>query len=65
MRISYVICDQENDFMKGWFYEWNDFNQLGQLIVPDLFVKVQTFWEGHKILRNLYLTFVLCSASQN
>ena len=28
-------------------------------------VKVQIFWEGHKILRNLHLTFVLCSASQS
>ena len=27
--------------------------------------KVYIFWEGHKILRNLHLTFVLCSASQN
>ena len=27
-------------------------------------IKVQIFWEGHKILRNLHLTFVLCSASQ-
>ena len=27
--------------------------------------KVHTFWEGHTILRNLHLTFVLCSASQN
>ena len=27
--------------------------------------KVHIFWEGHKILRNLHLTFVLCSASQN
>ena len=27
-------------------------------------VKVHIFWEGHKILRNLHLTFVLCSASQ-
>ena len=26
--------------------------------------KVHIFWEGHKILRNLHLTFVLCSASQ-
>ena len=25
--------------------------------------KVHIFWEGHKILRNLHLTFVLCSAS--
>ena len=29
-----------------------------------LFHKVHIFWEGHKILRNLLLTFVLCSASQ-
>ena len=28
------------------------------------FLKVHIFWEGHKILRNLHLTFVLCSASQ-
>ena len=26
--------------------------------------KVHIFWEGPKILRNLHLTFVLCSASQ-
>ena len=26
--------------------------------------KVHTFWEGHKTLRNLHLTFVLCGASQ-
>ena len=26
--------------------------------------KVHLFWEGHKILQNLHLTFVLCSASQ-
>ena len=28
------------------------------------FIKVHIFWEGHKIFRNLHLTFVLCSASQ-
>ena len=27
--------------------------------------KVHIFWEGHKILRNLHLTFVLWSANQN
>ena len=27
-------------------------------------IKVHIFWEGHKILQNLYLTFGLCSASQ-
>ena len=27
-------------------------------------IKVYIFWEGHKILRNLHLNFVLCSASQ-
>ena len=26
--------------------------------------KVHIFWEGHKILRNLHLSFVLCSGSQ-
>ena len=27
------------------------------------YCKVHIFWEGHKILQNLHLTFVLCSAS--
>ena len=27
-------------------------------------IKVHIFWEGHKILQNLHLTFVICSASQ-
>ena len=27
--------------------------------------KVNIFWEGHKILGNLHLIFVLCSANQN
>ena len=27
-------------------------------------IKVHIFWEGHKILRNLHLLFVLCTASQ-
>ena len=26
--------------------------------------QVHTFWEDHKILQNLHVTFVLCSASQ-
>ena len=30
----------------------------------DLKGKVHAFWEGLKILQNLHLTFVLCSASQ-
>ena len=29
-----------------------------------MFKFIYVFWEGHKILRNLYLTFVLWSASQ-
>ena len=36
--------------------------------LPDIFkkrvIKVHIFWEGNKILQNLHLTFVLCSASQ-
>ena len=27
-------------------------------------IKVHKFWEGHKILRNLYLTFDCCTHSQ-
>ena len=39
------------------------------LFSPEFFVhmqlgKVHIFWEGHKILQNLPLTFVLCCASQ-
>ena len=26
-----------------------------------IYIKVHIFWEGHKILQNLHLTFVLCS----
>ena len=33
--------------------------------VVSYYFKVHIFWEGHKILRNLHLTFGLCSASQN
>mgnify|MGYP006864198437 CR=1 FL=1 len=34
-------------------------------IIPIIqFDKVHVFWEGHKILRTLHLTFVLCSANQ-
>ena len=29
-----------------------------------IFSKVQIFWEAHKILQNLHLTFSLCSVSQ-
>ena len=34
-----------------------------QLFLSHEYVKVHRFWEGHKILPNLHLTFVLCSAS--
>ena len=27
-------------------------------------IKVHIFWEGHKILQNIHLTYVLCSARQ-
>ena len=42
-------------------------NNLLQIFkhIPDhmmVFFKVRVFLEGHKILRNLHLTFVLCSA---
>ena len=29
-----------------------------------MYFKVRIFWEGHRILRNLHLNFVLCTASQ-
>ena len=41
------------------YFVWN--STLEFLIVS---CKVHILWEGHKILRNLHLNFVLCSASQ-
>ena len=38
---------------------WSEYFYISNLVV-----KVHIFWEGHKILRNLHPTFVLCSASQ-
>ena len=35
-----------------------------QFFWKTIFDKDHIFWEGHKIFRNLHLTFVLCSASQ-
>ena len=42
------------------------FKVLNAKLFPmDQFIhKVYTFWEGHTIMRNLHLTFALCSASQ-
>ena len=39
---------------------------VGKMIRPfrPILGKVHIFWEGHKLLRNLHLTFVLCRASQ-
>ena len=39
---------------------WNRIRVLMLLLC----CKVPIFWEGHKILQNIHLTFVLCSASQ-
>ena len=47
--------------------QWNLFVKnirLGDQLFYVTFFEVYIFWEGHKILRNLHLTFVLCSASQ-
>ena len=38
--------------------------QTALLISGCTSLKVHIFWEGHKILRNLHLTFVLCSWSK-
>ena len=42
---------RSSEFVELWF-------------VTKIVLKVHIFWEGHKILQNLHLTFVLCSASQ-
>ena len=55
------------------FYDESDVNKQGleclrllnEIICDfDKVCKVHIFWEGHKILQNLHLTFVLCSTSQ-
>ena len=44
--------------------------RISELYVPlelwilKQYVKVHIFWEGHKILRNLHCSFVLCSNGQ-
>ena len=37
---------------------------LKEMRMPPVHSKVDIFWEGHKILRNLHQLFVLCTASQ-
>ena len=43
-------------------YQSEHFQQKKPLTIAAF--KVHIFWEGHQVLRNLHLTFVLCSASQ-
>ena len=53
-----ILClttEQYNLVHNGPKHVWN---------IIRIYVKVPTFSEGHKILRNLNLTSVLCSASQ-
>ena len=56
----------ENNKKFDWWYvldgHWSVNSVLRREII--LNCKVHIFWEGHKIFRNLHLTFVLCSASQ-
>ena len=65
MRLSYLYIA----FM-GILFEYTKFDlpcfKIRVLDISQLlyFSKVHIFWEGHKILRNLQLIFVLCSASQ-
>ena len=49
-----------------------EINDSGTMCITDFFqnkylayFEVHIFWEGHKILRNLHLTFVLCSVTQS
>ena len=46
---------------QDWFLKFR-YSEKATKICFD--IKVHIFWEGHKILRNLHLTFVLCSTSQ-
>ena len=54
--IVICFCDLWDNYI--FFTHVNNFN----III--YFIKAHIFWEGHKILRNLHLTFVLCSATQ-
>ena len=49
---------QRNDF------ETQKFPIFVMLKAIQINFKVHLFWEGHNILWNLHLTFVLCSTSQ-
>jgi hypothetical protein len=43
----------------------SDISKMDQIgFLPNQKILSHIFWEGHKILKNLHLTFVLCSASQ-
>ena len=42
-----------------FYFSW----QNNKLVYLQRIGKVHIFWEGHKILRNLHLTFAICSAS--
>ena len=51
----------KKDASSAWiFFEWH---RKFELCATNFWKgKVHIFWEGHKILQNLHLTFVLCSA---
>ena len=58
-KVAYVL----------WLIENKDSNYLENFTprgwgTEEWQYKVHIFWDGHKILRNLHLTFVLCGASQ-
>ena len=55
---STLFSQRQSDFLPNYFL----FLISGHFIISS---KVHIFWEGHKVLRDLHLNFVLCSASQN
>ena len=61
IRKRMKLLKEEQRMAEEMDAEWFSIN-LNTLILN---FKVHIFWEGHKILRNLHLTFDLCSASQN
>ena len=60
----FILCSHCTLFTLAWFIAISNFQFQTVKASKAKSVKVHIFWEGHKILRNLHLIFVLCSASQ-
>ena len=57
----HTICNcVRKNLMEKISHQNTRYRELFNILSKNHHVKVRTFWEGHKILRNLHLTFVFC-----